>query len=100
MGPAVKPSPAQPYGLGPSARTGRAGTKTKGRAHAAEISKALLLRHYTSTKQLYEKILQSGCEGDPALECLTALDPATPTLVGMIHFLVRYIVLGGAIDRT
>src|SRR5207245_109817 len=82
------------------ARKGFAGTTTKELADAAGISEALLFRHFPSKKQLYEEILRSGCEGDPALECLAALQPSTTTLVRMIHFMVRYFVLGGAIDRT
>jgi TetR/AcrR family transcriptional regulator, transcriptional repressor of aconitase len=82
------------------ARKGFAGTTTKELADAAGISEALLFRHFPSKKQLYEEILRSGCEGDPALECLAALQPSTTTLVRMIHFMVRYFVLGGGIDRT
>jgi len=82
------------------ARKGFAGTTTKELAETAGISEALLFRHFPSKKQLYEEILRSGCEGDPALECLAALQPSTTTLVHMIHFMVRYFVLGGGIDRA
>ncbi len=82
------------------AHKGFAGTTTKELADAAGISEALLFRHFPTKKQLYEEILRLGCEGDPALECLAALQPSTTTLVHMIHFMVRYFLLGGGIDRT
>jgi TetR/AcrR family transcriptional regulator, transcriptional repressor of aconitase len=81
------------------ARKGFAGTTTKELAEAAGISEALLFRHFPSKKQLYSEILRLGCEGDPALESLAALDPSTATLVRMVHLMVRYFVLGGA-DRS
>ena len=50
------------------ARKGFAGTTTKELAEAANISEALLFRHFPSKKHLYGEILRLGCEGDPALE--------------------------------
>jgi len=82
------------------ARKGFAGTTTKELAEAAGISEALLFRHFPSKKHLYGEILHLGCEGDPALERLARLEPSTVTLVQMIHFMVRYFLLGGAIDRV
>src|SRR3989440_7378193 len=81
------------------ARKGFAGTTTKELAEGAGISEALLFRHFPSKKHLYGEILQSGCEGDPALERLAALEPSTATLVHMITFMVRYFLLGG-VDRA
>ncbi len=81
------------------ARKGFAGTTTKELAEAAGRSEALLFRHFPSKKQLYGEILRLGCEGDPALECLAALQPSTATLVRMTHFMVRYFLLGGGVDR-
>ena len=77
------------------ARKGFAGTTTKELAEAAGISEALLFRHFPSKKHLYGEILRLGCEGDPALERLAALEPSTATLVHMITFMVRYFLLGG-----
>src|SRR5207302_8024469 len=81
------------------ARKGFTGTTTKELAEAAGISEALLFRHFPSKKHLYGEILRLGCEGDPALEQLAALEPSTATLVHMITFMVRYFLLGGA-DRA
>jgi TetR/AcrR family transcriptional regulator, transcriptional repressor of aconitase len=81
------------------ARRGFAGTTTKELAEAAGISEALLFRHFPSKKNLYGEILRLGCEGDPALERLAALEPSTATLVHMTTFMVRYFLLGG-VDRA
>jgi len=82
------------------ARKGFAGTTTKELAEVAGISEALLFRHFPSKKHLYDEILRLGCEGHPALECLATLEPSTATLVNMTHFMVRYFLLGGGVDRV
>lgn len=81
------------------ARKGFAGTTTKELAEAANISEALLFRHFPSKKHLYAEILRLGCEGDPALQRLAALDPSTITLVRMTHYMVRYFLLAGDAER-
>ena len=81
------------------AKKGFAGATTKELAEAAGISEALLFRHFPSKKHLYGQILALGCEGDPALERLATLEPSSATLVHMIHFMVGYFVLGGAVER-
>src|ERR1700759_4909682 len=75
------------------ARKGFAGTTTKELAEAAGISEALLFKHFPSKALLYREILRLGCEGDPALERLTALPPSTATLIRMINAMVRHFVL-------
>jgi AcrR family transcriptional regulator len=82
------------------ARKGFAGTTTRELAEAAGISEALLFRHFPTKKLLYGEILRLGCEGDPALERLAALQPSSATLVHMIHYMVRYFLLGVGLDRA
>lgn len=74
------------------AKNGFAGTTTRELAEAAGISEALLFKHFPSKKQLYGEILALGCEGDPALERLSSLEPSALTLVRMIHYMVRYFL--------
>ncbi|MFZ3236430.1 MAG: helix-turn-helix domain-containing protein [Stellaceae bacterium] len=81
------------------ARKGFAGTTTRELAEAASISEALLFRHFPSKKHLYAEILHLGCEGDPALERLAALEPSTLTLVRMIDCMVGYFLLAGEAER-
>jgi TetR/AcrR family transcriptional regulator, transcriptional repressor of aconitase len=81
------------------ARKGFAGTTTRELAEAADISEGLLFRHFPSKRHLYGEILRLGCEGDPALDRLAALEPSTVTLVRMIHFMVRHFMLPGDIER-
>jgi TetR/AcrR family transcriptional regulator, transcriptional repressor of aconitase len=82
------------------ARKGFAGTTTRELAEVAGISEALLFRHFPTKKQLYGEILRLGCEGDPALERLAALEPSSATLVHMIHYMVRYFLLGVGLERA
>jgi TetR/AcrR family transcriptional regulator, transcriptional repressor of aconitase len=82
------------------ARKGFAGTTTRELAEAAGISEALLFKHFPSKQLLYREILRLGCEGDPALEKLSSLQPSTATLVFMVRFMVRRFLLGSEIERS
>jgi AcrR family transcriptional regulator len=76
------------------ARKGFTRTTTKEIAEAARVSEALVFKHFPSKQALYEAIVGLGCEADPALERLDALEPSTSTLVHMMHFMVQHLVAG------
>jgi TetR/AcrR family transcriptional regulator, transcriptional repressor of aconitase len=77
------------------ARKGFARTTTKEIAEAAQVSEALLFKHFASKVALYEEILRFGCRDvDPALERLRTLEASTETLVHMTHFMVLHIATG------
>jgi AcrR family transcriptional regulator len=82
------------------ARKGFAGTTTRELAQAANISEALLFKHFPSKRDLYGEILRMGCEGDPALARLAALEPSTLTLVRMIDYMVRYFLQATEADAA
>jgi len=82
------------------ARKGFAGTTTRELAQAAHISEALLFKHFPSKLDLYGEILRLGCDGDPALERLAALEPSTLTLVRMIRYMVRYFLQATETDAA
>ncbi len=82
------------------ARHGFAGTTTKEIARAAGVSEALVFQHFPSKAALYQEILQQGCEGDPSLEALAALQPSTATVVRMVEILLDCFVRGGTCETA
>jgi len=75
------------------ARKGFAATTTKEIAAAANVSEALIFKHFPSKAALYAEIVNTACEGEPELERLLALPPSTGTLVEFIRALVRYFAV-------
>jgi TetR/AcrR family transcriptional regulator, transcriptional repressor of aconitase len=82
------------------ARKGFAGTTTKEIAEAAEVSEALLFKHFPNKAALYGAIQDFGCRiKEEALERLRRLEPSTSGLVLMAYMMVHHIVRGDADDR-
>ncbi|HXP76045.1 MAG TPA: helix-turn-helix domain-containing protein [Stellaceae bacterium] len=82
------------------ARKGFAGTTTKEIAEAAEVSEALLFKHFPTKAALYGAIQDFGCRiKEEALERLRSLEPSTAGLVLMAYMMVHHIVHGDADDR-
>src|SRR6266705_4798739 len=77
------------------ARKGFAETTTKELARAANVSEPLLYKHFPSKEALYLEIQNFSCKGiDPSVQKLTALEPSTATLVHLVYYLMRLLVLG------
>jgi AcrR family transcriptional regulator len=71
------------------AERGFHGTTTRELAEAADVSEALLFKHFPNKEALYSAMQMSCCHTqDPAIERLKALEPSTSTLVVMVHFLL------------
>jgi AcrR family transcriptional regulator len=82
------------------ARKGFAGTTTKEIAEAAEVSEALLFKHFPTKAALYSAIQDFGCRiKEEALERLRSLEPSTAGLVLIAYMMVHHIVRGDADDR-
>src|SRR5690349_7642079 len=77
------------------ARKGFAETTTKDLARAAGVSEPLLYKHFPSKEALYLEIQNFSCKTtDPAVKKLTELKPSTSTLVHLVYYLMRALVLG------
>ena len=77
------------------ARQGFAQTTTKDLAKAAGVSEPLLYKHFPSKKALYLEIQALTCKGnDPTLQRLAELEPSTSSLVHLVYFLLRALLLG------
>jgi AcrR family transcriptional regulator len=77
------------------ARQGYAETTTKDLALAAGVSQPLLYKHFPSKEALYREI-QKFCrhDSDPAIQKLAGLKPSASTLVHLVYFFMRALVLG------
>jgi TetR/AcrR family transcriptional regulator, transcriptional repressor of aconitase len=84
------------------ARQGFAETTTRDLARAAGVSEPLLYKHFPSKEALYAEIQDFSCKGtDSVAQKLAELEPSTSTLVHLVYFLMRALVLGrpaGAIE--
>src|ERR1041385_5230168 len=77
------------------ARKGFAETTTKDLAKAARISEPLLYKHFPSKEALYLEIQKVGCrKSEPLLQKLNELEPSTSTLIHLVYYLMRALVLG------
>src|SRR6266511_5192147 len=77
------------------ARNGFANTTTKELAEAAGVSEALIYKHFPSKESLYAEIQNTGCKDkDQGLEKLAGAEPSTSTLVHIVYYLLRTIVMG------
>src|SRR5712671_3459539 len=77
------------------ARKGFAETTTKDLARAAGVSEPLLYKHFPGKEALYLEIQNFSCQGtDPVVRKLIDLDPSTNTLVRLVYYLMRVLVLG------
>lgn len=77
------------------AKHGFNGTTTKMIAQAADISEALMYRHFSSKEAIYDE-LKTYCNRDKQLlaEKIGHMEPSTSTLVHIISYLVHHIVMG------
>ena len=68
-------------------------------ADAADVSEALLFKHFPTKESLFAEV-QSVCCGarDPGLERLAGLEPSTATLVRTLYHLVRSAALAAPHD--
>ena len=65
------------------------GATTRELAHAANVSEALLYKHFPSKKAIYAAIQQScfGKERAEVIKQLGAMEPSTQNLVVLVHYL-------------
>jgi len=76
------------------AQKGYRGTSVRDIAKAANISEALLYRHFASKEELYEEVMDyTGKVSATGIRKLQDLEPGTEALVATIYLLVRAIFL-------
>ena len=75
------------------AQNGFHGTSVRDIARAADVSEALLYRHFVSKEALYDEVLDyAGTVSATAFDELQDMEPGAETLVVQIYFLVRLIL--------
>jgi len=75
------------------AQNGFHGTSVRNIARAADVSEALLYRHFPSKEALYDEVLAyAGTVSATAFDELQDLEPGAEALVVHIYFLVRLIL--------
>ena len=76
------------------AANGFRGTSVRDIARAANVSEALLYKHFASKEELYEQMMDyTGKVSATAIHKLHDLEPGTEALVASIYLLVRVILL-------
>jgi AcrR family transcriptional regulator len=76
------------------AQNGFRGTSVRDIARAADVSEALLYKHFACKEELYEEVMDyAGRVSETGMEKLQDQEPGTEALVVRIYFLVRVILL-------
>ncbi len=73
------------------AKRGFVGTTTKDIAEAAEVSEALLYRHFPSKDSLFKAIQNCLCNACGPMTYVSKLEPSTETLVLFVYLTIRFI---------
>ncbi|HSU52543.1 MAG TPA: helix-turn-helix domain-containing protein, partial [Candidatus Dormibacteraeota bacterium] len=77
------------------AQRGFAETTTKDLARAAGVSEPLLYKHFPSKEALYLEIQEFGCRAsEPAVRKLNEMEPSTLSLVRLVFYLMRALIVG------
>jgi AcrR family transcriptional regulator len=77
------------------AEKGFHGTTTRELAEAAQVSEALLFKHFPNKEALYSAMMLSCCQqkDEGLCERLMALEPSASTLVLMVHLLASHMLM-------
>ncbi len=82
------------------AQRGFNGTTTREIAKAADVSEALLYRHFPNKEVIYREIKNFCCRSkEEHTNLIAQLEPSTSTLIHAIYFLINVIVYGDDDDN-